>query len=122
MIAERFFPPPEIQALRRYLPPLRRDAFLTIWTRKEAFTKALGVGLQVDWTSFDVSRVPAQGIQTAMPSATGWSIYPFVPEPGYVAALAYEGVAPILKFWEWLGIASASRATQLPRAWVSINE
>lgn len=121
-IAERFFSPPEIQALRRYLPPLRRDAFLTIWTRKEAFTNALGVGLQLDWSSFDVSRVPAPAVQTPMSSGTSWSIYPFVPTPGYVAALAYEASAPILKFWEWLGLASASRATQLPRAAVSINE
>lgn len=121
MIAQRFFSPPEIQVLWAVPPTLREHAFLAIWTRKEAFTKALGVGLQMEWTSFDVSRAPDQSVQTTNLGATRWSIYPFLPALGYMGALAYEGSCPLLKFWQWQPLAPVSRCPEPPGAKVSSN-
>jgi 4'-phosphopantetheinyl transferase len=101
MIAERFFSPPEIQALRAFPPVLRLDAFFGYWTRKEAYAKALGEGLWLDWTSFDVSCIHRQEVQNPTSVGPGWSIYPFAPAPGYIAAFAYQGTCPVLKFWKW---------------------
>jgi 4'-phosphopantetheinyl transferase len=108
-IADRFFSPPEIQALRAYPAALQLNAFLGYWTRKEAYAKALGAGLWLDWTSFDVSQAPRQGVQIAAPNRTRWSICPFVPAPSYVAALAYQGDGSVLRFWKWSSLAPASR-------------
>jgi 4'-phosphopantetheinyl transferase len=108
-IANRFFSPPEIQGLRAYPTPLQLKAFLGYWTRKEAYAKALGAGLWLDWTTFDVSHVPRQGVQDLAQNRTRWSICPFVPAPSYVAALAYQGDGSALKFWKWSSLAPASR-------------
>jgi 4'-phosphopantetheinyl transferase len=113
-IAERFFSPPEVQALRAIPPKFRPFAFLAYWTRKEAFTKALGAGLQMDWTSFAVSLLPAQTVQSANPSGTRWSIFSFLPALGYVAALACQGDAPTLKFWKWSPVPSLAPSPQFP--------
>jgi 4'-phosphopantetheinyl transferase len=93
-IAERFFSPTEVAILRALPEALQPRAFLTCWTRKEAFIKARGDGLSLPLDSFDVSLAP--GVPAAI-ERTAWSI----DEPGswrledlsdheagYVAALA----------------------------------
>lgn len=44
-VAEHFFAPAEADALRMLSEPDRRDAFFTLWVRKEAVVKASGAGL-----------------------------------------------------------------------------
>ena len=57
-LARRFFAPEEAQELA-VMPPDRRDrAFLTVWTRKEAFVKGVGVGLSGHLGRFRVSCDP----------------------------------------------------------------
>jgi 4'-phosphopantetheinyl transferase len=36
----------------------KRDAFLTTWVAKEAYTKAVGLGLQMPFPSFSVATIP----------------------------------------------------------------
>ncbi len=45
-LAERWFDPTELAWLRQAPPASRGDAFLMLWTAKEAVGKALGIGLR----------------------------------------------------------------------------
>ena len=93
-IAEQFFSPAEVSVLRSLPPELQPRAFLTCWTRKEAFIKARGDGLSLALDSFDVTLAP--GIPPAL-LRTGWSIEEPAqwcledvsdPQTGYIAAVA----------------------------------
>jgi 4'-phosphopantetheinyl transferase len=74
----------------------RELALLWSWTRKEACLKALGTGLQVEPSSFDVGtdvreqRVridTAEGVREVV-------VHSLVPAPGWIAALALEEKRP----------------------------
>jgi 4'-phosphopantetheinyl transferase len=71
-IAERAFSAGERRACRAF-------GFFYCWTRKEAYLKALGLGLQPDLQRLD-SSLP-------LPD---WRIQSFVPAAGFVAALAVQ--------------------------------
>ena len=105
-IAERFFAPSEILMLRRLPPGLQTPAFFNCWTRKEAFIKALGEGLSHPLDQFVVSLVPgypARLIKTYCDpeEISRWSLVDITLDAGYVAALAVEGSAPILRYWQY---------------------
>jgi 4'-phosphopantetheinyl transferase len=93
-IAERFFSPGEVRALRSLPEDLQGRAFLACWTRKEAFIKARGDGLQLALDSFDVSLDPGQPVallRTAWSGSepTEWSFDDLSDvNAGYVAAVA----------------------------------
>jgi 4'-phosphopantetheinyl transferase len=93
-IAERFFSPSEVTALRSLPPALQARAFLTCWTRKEAFIKARGDGLTLPLDSFDVTLrpgSPAALLRTAWSKDEPghWHLQDISePEQGYIAALA----------------------------------
>ena len=78
--ARALFAPGEVRALHGLPPGLRREGFFRCWTRKEAYVKALGLGLSH----------PLDGFDTSSPSGAmaGWSIQSFEPRPGYHAAVA----------------------------------
>jgi 4'-phosphopantetheinyl transferase len=105
-MAERFFSPRESAALRVLPPDVRREAFFTCWTRKEAFVKAQGEGLSLPLDRFDVSVVPGKpatllAIRGDPGEASRWMLRDLSPGPGYVAALAAEGHDWRLAQWEW---------------------
>lgn len=58
-LASRYFSSKEQQALQEIAPQEQTAAFVTIWTRKEAWLKAVGSGFQLPFDSFDVSAPPA---------------------------------------------------------------
>ena len=80
-VARHFFSRGELQAYRALAPRDRELGFFTCWTRKEAYLKARGGGLQSPLSECDV---PPDG------SGTGWSLQSFSPAPGHAAALAVE--------------------------------
>lgn len=88
-IAERFFQPGEYAALMAHAPDRRPDFFFRLWTAKEAYVKALGLGLRRDFASFGVAPlddpcIPDQQLSLA---------YPACP-PGYQLALCCAAGAP----------------------------
>jgi 4'-phosphopantetheinyl transferase len=74
----------------------RHVAFLSGWTRKEAFVKAVGEGLSYPLQEFDVTLRPGEAarllrIRGDAHAASRWSMAAFTPSAGYVAAVAVEG-------------------------------
>lgn len=102
-IPERFFSVAEVNALRALPRPLQSRAFLSCWTRKEAFLKARGDGLNLALDSFDVTLAPGQPVaivRTAWSDEepTEWSLKDVSdPHHGYIAAVASRG-------WSWRAI------------------
>ena len=94
-VAASFFAQGERDALRGLAPDVRVRAFFTCWTRKEAYVKALGVGLSLPLDSFDVSEGLDVGRLPDGYSITGpageWSLGDVEVAAGYAAALAVQG-------------------------------
>lgn len=106
-IADRFFSPGEVAALRALPQASLREGFFTCWTRKEAYIKARGEGLSMPLDRFDVSVAPgsearllaARGDPAA---AEGWTLRAIDPGEGYVAALAVEGASRFeVRSFDW---------------------
>lgn len=99
-IAERFFSEEEVAALGKLPPERSSGAFFTCWTRKEAYVKARGGGLQIPLRSFSVGLGENEEQQVVDERGEEWSIYPFEPATGFAAAAAVEGGDWRLKRWE----------------------
>jgi len=95
-VADRFFAPGERRTLDRLSADERLAAFFVLWTQKEAYLKALGVGLLQPLDAFELS--PTIGQQRLLqPGPNGetkaWSLVAFSPAPGYAGAVAVEASA-----------------------------
>ena len=104
-IAERFFAPVEVAALRALPAHRQDDAFFACWTRKEAYVKARGEGLSIPLDQFVVSLAPDQPaalLQVALDpgEVEHWSLHDLDAGPGYRAALLVEGQNPKLSWRE----------------------
>jgi 4'-phosphopantetheinyl transferase len=105
-IAERFFSPCEVSALRALPPGERAVAFFNCWTRKEAYIKARGEGLSHPLHLFTVSLAPGEPAALLRTDddpqdAARWAIVELHPSEGYRAAVAVEGGPPSLRCWRW---------------------
>ena len=94
-VAEQFFAPAEVAALRALPDSLQVRAFFNCWTRKEAFLEAHGHGLSLPLDQFEVTLVPGEPaslIATRFdpPAVSRWSLRDVAAPEGYVAALAFE--------------------------------
>jgi 4'-phosphopantetheinyl transferase len=95
-LAEWFFSPREAAELAAVPPEQQERAFFAGWTRKEAYIKALGLGMAVPLDRFAVSLAPdrAAALLAAEhdPAQLGrWELCELTPAPGYLGALAVEG-------------------------------
>jgi 4'-phosphopantetheinyl transferase len=82
-----------------------RNYFFAYWTRKEAYLKAVGKGIDEDLLKFNNSSIPdmtsAMIPFSVIDKGVGhWSLIDFSPQAGYAAALVSEGRNLKVKFLE----------------------
>jgi 4'-phosphopantetheinyl transferase len=99
-IAERYFSPAEQRDLAELPKELRDTAFFLCWTRKEAYIKAHGDGLQIPLDSFDVSLKPDEPARLRSVDSERWNMRSFAPAPEFVAAIIAEGEIRSTRFLE----------------------
>lgn len=109
-LAERFFAPSEVTALRSLPAPIRSAGFFACWTRKEAWLKASGHGLEGGLPAalprFAVSVEPGPGALAVTLSGdpdegTRWSLVDLRVGTGYAGAVAVPGPARA-RFYRWV--------------------
>jgi len=115
-LAERFFSPWEAACLRNIDPAFRTKAFFDCWTRKEAFVKALGMGLSLDLAQFDVSfregdRPAVLRTEWDPAEAWRWSLVAFKVGNRHAAALAVEGRVERIRTGDAAEVFSLSQTT-----------
>jgi len=110
-VAERFFAPQEVAWLRRARSRERTGLFFTIWTLKESYIKARGMGLALDLDSFafDLSNPDAPRVTFNRDIGDDPSSWWFHVEPigrHHMMALALRHatrVRPLVRWAAWLG-------------------
>lgn len=96
-LSEQFFAPNEIKVLRVLSDAKQRMMFFQLWTRKEAYIKAIGQGLSFPLNQFDVSQSPDTPVlhlnttEDVGLGLTRWYVKNFIPLEAYMAAIALEG-------------------------------
>ncbi len=100
-IASRQFAPAEAAGLARLEGAMRVRAFFAVWTRKEAFLKAVGEGLGLDLRRFEVP-LAGDGAIRAPDTGDQWYTCGLPAVPGYIGALAVPGDrAPALRCYRF---------------------
>lgn len=92
-LAQRFFSEAENNDLAQLDGGAWLTAFFRCWTRKEAVVKALGAGLSIDLSKFDVTVRADQAPRVASfagEAAAGgnWMLAEFIPHDGYMGTIA----------------------------------
>lgn len=82
-LADRFFSPGECRALLDMPEAQARRGFFDCWSRKEAYVKAIGLGLSYPLDAFDVSV----GREAQLHGQAGWTIADAAPEDGFSGAV-----------------------------------
>lgn len=105
-LAARFFSPRERDELLALPAATRRDAFFACWARKEAVVKAVGDGLSMGLSDFDVTVAPGEPprlveVRGRPDETRRWALRALDVGPGYAAALAVEGAVSTVRCWEW---------------------
>lgn len=99
-IADRFFAPPEVEALRA-LPPAERPArFFDYWTLKESYIKARGVGLSLALNRFafslEAGRAPRITIDPALEDdGASWQFVQLRPTATHLVSLCARRVGGV---------------------------
>lgn len=106
-LANRFFAPAEAAALGALSGAEQVAAFYAVWTRKEAFLKALGDGLSFPLDEFEVSVSPAEppqliSIRQDAAAAREWQVAAGCPTPGYWAAVTADCPTWQISVWNAL--------------------
>ena len=105
-LVKNFFSAAEIRALAELPPALQTTGFFNAWTRKEAFVKAIGLGLACPLNRFTVSLAPDQpaallAVADAADALEKWNLVSLAVAADYSAALVYEGPPAVLKCLAW---------------------
>jgi 4'-phosphopantetheinyl transferase len=100
--------PPEHEELRRSTGRTRQERFARFWTRKEAYIKADGRGMQLPLDRIDVATSPDRVMLRAPDAdrwtASGrWSVWSLPTEAGHAAAVVAEGSGWEVVAFDWAG-------------------
>jgi len=103
-IARRFFAPREVETLDRLEGWERADAFLALWTCKEAYVKATGHGLSTPLDRIEILLGNAPDAQLLAidgdrGKASQWTLWRFSPRPAFTGAIAVLGHDWQLRFY-----------------------
>jgi len=100
-IAERYFDPEEARWLQAMDNGLRDQAFLELWTAKEAVLKALGRGLAFGLHRLRIlmqrDRVHLRWLDGD--DAQAWQLHPLALDRAHVGAVAWRGEPRRLRYW-----------------------
>src|SRR5262249_42827876 len=91
-ISSGYFAAAEAASIATVAPHERDLAFFLCWTRKEAFSKALGDGLSLALDRYQVACRPDEParlleVDGSTAEAAAWSVYDLRPAPGFVGAI-----------------------------------
>lgn len=100
-LARRFFSPRENRALNMLPADQRREAFFHLWTRREAYAKAIGHGIQFPLPPLANSQYALDpGWQVPKARDTNlWSYLRLSPAPNFASAIVVEGSDWNLRSW-----------------------
>ena len=104
-IASRFFSPREAGCLLALPAEQRREGFFNCWTRKEAYLKAIGLGLDDHLDQIEVSLAPGEAAELlAVPNdSPPWRLHSLIPAAEFAGALATQPEDSRVNCWKWNG-------------------
>lgn len=101
-LARRFFHPAEYQAIHGLQEPERSECFFHLWTRKEAFVKAVGTGIGFPLSAFQVNPTQAEMLWVDPSRYAGHAELHDLPlSPPYYASLAILATGLVVQTILW---------------------
>lgn len=105
-VAYLFFSSDEVEALLELPAHIQHDAFFRVWTRKEAYCKALGFGLSLAPSQYSVTVRPGDSpallsTATAAHDEDNWSLFDIRLAGDYVGAVAAPGCIQCILKYTW---------------------
>jgi 4'-phosphopantetheinyl transferase len=102
-IASRFFSEREGRCLHELPEEQRLQAFFNCWTRKEAYLKAIGRGLDDGLNRIEVSLAPGDPpeLLSTRNKLPQWRLHALTPAPEFVGALAVQDSDSQVNCWRW---------------------
>lgn len=103
-VAESICTPAELATLRALTVPTQLATLLALWTRKEAYLKARGIGLLLPPQAIDTALVPDEvprllSISGDPAEAARWFLSDIPYDADYAAALVVEGDPVKVRYW-----------------------
>jgi len=117
-LVTRFFSPSESAAFHSLSAVQQPEAFFNLWTRKEAWLKATGLGISQYLAQVEVTFLLGTGaglvcLPEWLTSDGPWSLRDLRPAEGFAAALSVEGEIGEVDCWRW-ETAGFGQSTELP--------
>jgi 4'-phosphopantetheinyl transferase len=101
-IARRVLSHNEHKTLSELPADSQRARFFEHWTLKEAYLKALGVGLEFEPREIELSLEPPDEIRAKINKKENWCFALYAPEPRYRLAMAYGNSRPLEVNARWV--------------------
>jgi 4'-phosphopantetheinyl transferase len=91
-LVQRFFAPAELISWQQLPPEQQQLAFFRAWTMKEAYLKAIGMGLHISLAAVVVEMdLMKPGCLLTTPDAGNWQVAPLALTAGYVGVVVMAG-------------------------------